>query len=211
MTEVNALSLFHYLDEPVALRALPGINPAPGLEVRVVDPDTGAPCKAGEEGELQMRGVLVTRGYYDKPEETSAAFTPDGWFRSGDLCVQDDAGHTIFKARLREALRISHFMVAPGEIEAYLMAHPGVQQAFVVGVPDPKMVEVAAAFVIPRPGATVTEDEIVAHCRGKIASYKIPRYVRVVKDVPRTPGPHGDKPQKGKLREQMIQELGLCS
>ncbi len=209
MTEVNALAMLHDLDEPVALRALPGIRPAPGLEVRVVDPDSGAPCRPGEAGELQMRGTLVTRGYYRNPEETAAAFTADGWFKSGDLCVQDDAGHTIFKGRMREVLRISHYMVAPGEIEAYLMSHPQVRQAFVVGVPDRTMNEVAAAWVIPKDGEVLTEEQIRAHCRGKIASYKIPRYVRIVKDVPRTPGPHGDKPQKARLREQAIRELGL--
>lgn len=157
---------------------------------------------------MQFRGPLVTRGYYRKPEETAAAFTPDGWFRSGDLAVQDEEGHTFFKTRLRETLRISHFMVSPGEIESYLMSHPKIMQAFVVGVPDPVMVEVAAAFVIPRPGASLTHDEVVAHCRGRIASYKVPRHVRIVADVPRTPGPHGDKPQKNKLRLQLIEELG---
>jgi fatty-acyl-CoA synthase len=211
MTEVNALSLLHELDEPVELRALSGVKPAPGLEVRVVHPETTAPRKAGEEGELQMRGSLVTRGYYRKPEETAAAFTEDGWFRTGDLSVQDDRGHTFFKGRLRETLRISHFMVAPGEIEAYLMTHPKIEQAFVVGVPDPKLTEAAAAYVIPRPGVTLSEDEIAAHCRGKIASYKVPRYVRIVADVPRTPGPHGDKPQKAKLREQALRDFGLVA
>lgn len=207
MTEVNAMALYHELDEPPVLRKLPGVNPAPGLEVRVAHPETGAPCRPGEEGELQFRGPLVTRGYYKKPDETTAAFTPDGWFRSGDLGVQDAAGHTIFKGRLRETLRISHFMVAPGEIEAFLMSHPDVAQAFVVGVPDPKLNEAPVAYVIVKDGAFLTEDALRAFCRGKIASYKIPVAVRVVKDVPRTPGPHGDKVQRGKLREQAIREL----
>ena len=108
-------------------------------------------------------------------------------------------------------LRISHFMVAPAEIEAFVMEHPRVLQAFVFGVPDPKLNEVAVAYVIPRPGATVTPEEIVAHCRGKIASYKVPRHVRVVADVPRTPGPHGDKVQKGRLREQFLEGLGALA
>src|SRR3972149_5477750 len=166
MTEVNAMAMLHRLDEPpqprrpprhppapprepLELRRLPGITPAPGLEVRVVHPETGAPCAPGQEGELQFRGGLVTRGYYKKPEETAAAFTADGWFRSGDLGVRDDAGHTIFKGRRREPLRISHFMVAPGEIEACLMSHPGVAQALVVGLPDPKLNEGPVAYVIP--------------------------------------------------------------
>ncbi len=208
MTEVNAMAMLHRLDEPPELRKLPGVTPAPGLEVRVVHPETGAPCTPGEAGELQFRGELVTRGYYKNPDETAAAFTADGWFSSGDLGVQDAAGHTIFKGRLRETLRISHFMVAPGEIEAFLMSHPDVAQAFVVGVPDPKLNEAPVAYVILEKGALLTEAGLRAFCRGKIASYKIPVAVRVVKDVPRTPGPHGDKVQRGRLREQAIRELG---
>jgi fatty-acyl-CoA synthase len=208
MTEVNALALYHDLDEPHEVRKLPGIWPAPGLEVRVVHPETGAPCKPGEEGELQHRGSLVTRGYYAKPEETARAFTEDGWFRSGDLAVRDEAGRTVFQGRLKEVLRISHFMVAPREIEDYLMAHPKVHQAFVVGIPDVRLGEAPVAYVIAREGEVLTEAELLAHCRGKIASYKVPRHVRLVKDVPRTPGPHGDKVQKPKLREMAIQEFG---
>ena len=208
MTEVNALALYHDLDEPAESRKLPGVWPAPGLEVRVVNPETGQPCKPGEEGELQHRGSLVTRGYYKKSEETAKAFTEDGWFRSGDLAVRDEAGRTIFKGRLREVLRISHFMVAPREIEEFLMAHPKVHQAFVVGVPDVKLGEAPVAYVIPKEGEILSEAELMAHCKGKIASYKIPRHIRLVKDVPRTPGPHGDKVQKPKLREQAIQEFG---
>jgi fatty-acyl-CoA synthase len=207
MTEVNAMALVHDLDEPAALRALPGIRPAPGLEVRVVDPDRGVPCRADEEGELQFRGPRVTRGYWGKPEETARAFTDDGWFRSGDLGVRTAEGHVVFKGRLREVLRISHHMVAPGEIETFLMSHPAVHQAFVVGIPDPRTNEAAAAFVIPKPGARLTVEELLAFCRGRIASFKIPRLVRFVDDVPRTPGPHGDKVQRALLREQARREM----
>jgi fatty-acyl-CoA synthase len=207
MTEVNALALFHDLDEPLELRLQPGIVPAPGLEARVVHPETGAPCEPGREGELQFRGAPVTRGYYNNPEETRAAFTADGWFRTGDLAVQDGRGHTMFRGRLKETLRISHFMVAPGEIEAFLQTHPDVDEAFVVGIPDPETNEAPVAYVIARPHARLTEAELRAFCRGKIASYKIPRRIRFVADVPRTPSPHGDKVQRIKLREQAIQEL----
>jgi fatty-acyl-CoA synthase len=204
MTEVNALSLFHHLDEPVESRALPGTWPADGIEARVVDPVTGVDCAVGHEGELWLRGRLVTAGYYKKPEETARAFTPDGWFKTGDLAVRDEAGRTIFRGRLREVLRISHFMVAPGEIEAFLMTHPKVLQAFVIGVPDPRTNEAAVAYVIPRPDALLQEDELIAHCRGRIASFKIPRHIRIVDDVPRTPGPHGDKVQKARLRQMFL-------
>jgi fatty-acyl-CoA synthase len=208
MTEVNAMSLFHDLDEPAEVRALAGIVPAPGLEVRIAHPDTGAACGADEEGEMQFRGALVTPGYFDKPEETRAAFTADGWFRSGDLGRRDREGRVIFSGRLKETLRISHHMVAPGEIEAFLLSHPDVAQAFVVGVRDPLANEVAVAYVIRRPGGRVTEDELRAWCKGRIASFKIPRGVRFVEDVPRTPSPHGDKVQRVKLREMAEKEFG---
>jgi acyl-CoA synthetase (AMP-forming)/AMP-acid ligase II len=136
MTEVNALALVHDLDEPLVERARAGTTPAPGLEARVVDAD-GRPCAPEEAGELQFRGPGVTRGYYKKAEETAAAFTADGWFRTGDLAVRDAGGRVEFRGRLRETLRISHFMVAPGEIEGLLMSHPAVEQAFAVGIPDP--------------------------------------------------------------------------
>jgi len=208
MTELNALCLLQRLDEPIAVRAVSGAWPAEATEVRVVDPDTGRDQPPGQEGEMWFRGRVVTPGYYGKPEETAAAFTPDGWFKTGDLGVRDADGRTHFRSRLREVLRISHFMVSPAEIEAYLVTHPKVLQAFVIGVPDPRMNEAAVAYVIPRPGESPTEAELIAHCRGRIASYKVPRAVRVVADVPRTPGPHGDKAQKEKLREMFLAAAG---
>jgi fatty-acyl-CoA synthase len=206
MTELNALCMLHYLDESEASRAISGVWAAEGIEVRVVNPEMGEDMPVGQEGELWFRGPLVTRGYYKKPEETAKAFSPDGWFKTGDLAVRDAEGRTIFRGRLREALRISHFMVAPAEIEAFIMTHPKVLQAFVIGVPDPKVNEAAVAYVIPREDETLTEADIIAHCKGKIASFKVPRHVRIVADVPRTPGPHGDKVQKAKLRELFLAE-----
>lgn len=208
MTEVNAMALAYDLDEPLESRALPGVWPADGIEARLVNPDTCEDTPVNQEGELWLRGRLVTQGYYKKPEETAKVFTPDGWFKTGDLAVRDEAGRIVFKGRLREVLRISHFMVAPAEIEAFLMTHPKVLQAFVIGVPDPRVTEVAVAYVIPRDGESLTEAEAIAHCKGRIASYKVPRHVRIVSDVPRAAGPHGDKVQKGKLREQFLTESG---
>src|SRR5262245_38927203 len=206
MTEVNAMALYHRLDEPAESRALPGVWPADGIEARVVDPATGLDKKAGEEGELWLRGRDVTASYYKKPEETAQAFTADGWFKTGDLVLRDEAGRTIFRSRLREVLRINHFMVSPVEIEAFLMTHPDVLQAFVIGVPDARTNEAAVAYVIPRPGAALTEEALIAHCRGQIASFKIPRHFRIVADVPRAAGPHGDKVQKNVLREMFLAE-----
>ena len=192
MTEVNALALCPYPDDPLELRQHAGDRPF------------------GQAGELWLRGPLVTRGYYREAEETAAAIDAAGWFHTGDLAVQGGAGHTFFLGRLRETLRIGPFMVAPAEIEAFLMTHPKVAQAFVVGVPDARLGEVAVAFVIPRAGETVTDTELEEHGRGRLASFKVPRRVFVVDDVPRTPGPHGDKVRKTKLREQALQALGLA-
>jgi fatty-acyl-CoA synthase len=100
-------------------------------------------------------------------------------------------------------------MVAPAEIEGFLMSHPGVAQAFVVGVPDPRLGEVAVAFVIPRAGDPVSEDALQAYSRGRLAGFKVPRHVWIVGDVPRTPSAHGDKVQKGRLREHALRALGL--
>jgi fatty-acyl-CoA synthase len=207
MTEVNALALCSSPDDPIELRRRAGGLPAEGLAARVVDPGSGADGPPGEPGELLLRGPQVTQGYHEKPEETRAAIDPDGWLHTGDLAVRDGAGRVFFLGRLKETLRIGHQMVAPAEIEAFLAAHPKLAQAFVVGVPDRRLGEVPVAFVIGRPGAVVTEAEITAHCRERLAGYKVPRHVWIVPDVPRTPGPHGDKAQRAQLREDALRLL----
>jgi fatty-acyl-CoA synthase len=209
MTEVNALALCPFPDDPLEVRRHAGVWPAEGLEIRVVDPGTGQDRPPGGSGELLLRGPQVTAGYYEKPEETAAVIDPDGWLHTGDLAVQDESGRTYFLGRLRETLRIGHFMVAPAEIEAYLQSHPAVAQAFVVGVPDPRLGEVAVAYVVPREAREIRPDEVVDYCRGTIASFKVPRHVFVVPDVPRTPSPHGDKVQRGRLRDDALDRLGL--
>jgi fatty-acyl-CoA synthase len=208
MTEVNALALCPEPGDPLDLRSQAGVRPAEGIEARVVDPERGVDRQPGSAGELLLRGPQVTPGYYEKPEETRAAIDPDGWLHTGDLAVRDEAGHVFFLGRLKETLRIGHQMVAPAEIEAFLVTHPEVGQAFVVGAPDPRLGEVPVAYVIPRPGAAPTEAEVIAHCRGRLASYKVPRHVFVVPDVPRTPGPHGDKVQRAGLRADALRLLG---
>jgi fatty-acyl-CoA synthase len=207
MSEINCVVLYHELDEPVTALAEPGGFPAEGIEVRLVDVETQRPIDGVGQGEMQFRGTRVTPGYYNKPEETAAAFTTEGWFRSGDLGRRNEAGRVIFLTRLREALRINHFMVSPREIEECIMELPGVHQCFVVGVPDASLGEVVGAYVIPNAGGDCTAGDIVAHCKQQLASYKVPVHIRIVLDVPRTPGPHGDKAQKGKLKQMLIDEL----
>jgi len=133
--------------------------------------------------------------------------------RQARTLEQENAGLRTDMAKLYDPAELERLareclgMVAPGEIEAFLMTHPDVVQAFVVGVPDPKLNEAPVAYVIAVEGSRLTEDELRNFCRGKIASYKIPIAVRLVKDVPRTPGPHGDKVQRAVLREQAIKEM----
>jgi fatty-acyl-CoA synthase len=211
MTEINSLTLFPAPHDPPDLRRRPGGLPLEGHEIRVVDPDTGEPCAVGNPGELRIRGRSVTRGYYGNPEETAAMFDAAGWFRTGDLGTQDETGRIFFLGRLKETLRIGHLMVAPADIETFLLGHPKLAQAFVVGVPDASLGEVAAAYVIPRPGESPTEKELQDYCRGRLAAFKAPRHIWVVEDVPRTRGPHGDKAKRMELREMALRTLGLSA
>ena len=212
MTELNALSMLHDLDESDESRALPGVWAPEGLEVRVVDPASGKDAPVGREGELWFRGPLVTRGYYKKPEETAQAFSADGWFKSGDLGVRDAEGRTIFKGRLREVMRISHFMVAPAEIEAFIMTHPKVSQAFVIGVPDPKMNEAAVAYVIAKPGEHLRrgdhrplqgEDRLVQGSPAGAHRRRCPPDSR----SPRRQGPEGQAPRAVSRRDTVGDQL----
>ena len=210
MTECQALCLLHDLDEPFDLRVAVGRQPRAG--------PGGPRGRSGHGGSLPgatarraavSRRVRHARLLQEAGGDGRRLHAATAGSARATWPYRTRAGHTFFKGRLRETLRISHHMVAPGEIEAFLMSHPAVEQAFVVGVPDPATNEAPVAYVILRPDARLAEEELRGFCRGRIASFKIPRVVRFVADVPRTPGPHGDKVQKGKLREQALAELGL--
>jgi fatty-acyl-CoA synthase len=134
---------------------------------------------------------------------TAECIDEDGWFHSGDLARRDADGRITFLSRLKDMLKVGGENVAAAEIEGYLSTHPAVQIVQVVSAPDARYGEVAAAFVELKVGATATEDELIAHCRGKIATFKVPRYVRFVNEWPMS----GTKVQKYKLREQIAAEL----
>jgi fatty-acyl-CoA synthase len=174
--------------------------PAPGYEIRVIDPDTGRDQPAGVPGEILVRGYSLMQGYWRRPEETARAIR-DGWMHTGDMGVLRPDGHLRFMGRYKDMLKIGGENVDPMEVEAYLMSHPAINLAAVVGYPDPRLAEVAVAYVRPEPGRTVTEAEVIAHCRGRIASFKIPRHVFVVEDFPMT---GSGKIQKVKLREDAL-------
>ena len=179
--------------------------PAPGYEIRVVDPATGQDQPAGTPGEILVRGYTVTRGYYNKPEATAATIDADGFVHTGDMGVLRPDGHLRFMGRYKDMLKIGGENVDPMEVEAYLMSHPAINLAAVVSYPDARLSEVGVAFVRCEPGHALTENEVIAHCRGRIASFKIPRAVIFVEEFPMT---SSGKIQKAKLREAALRRGG---
>jgi fatty-acyl-CoA synthase len=175
--------------------------PLPGMQIRVVDPESGRVLAANEIGELRVKG-WVTPGYYRDAEQTRAAFDADGYFITGDLGALGDDGRVRFRGRLREMIKTGGINVAPLEVEGVLLTHPAVKQAYVVGLPDRGKGEVAAAAIELRDGAAATVEALTAFCRERLASYKVPaRFVfRKADEFPRTAT---GKVQKPRLREEM--------
>jgi len=178
--------------------------PAPGYEIRVVDPLTGADQPAGVPGEILVRSYMTMQGYYGKPAETAQALDRDGWLHSGDMGVMREDGHLRFLGRYKDMLKIGGENVDPMEVEAFLMSLAGINLAAVVSFPDTRLSEVGVAFVRREPGSPLTDAEVLARCRGRIASFKIPRHIVFVDDFPMT---SSGKIQKVKLREEALKRL----
>jgi long-chain acyl-CoA synthetase len=162
-------------------------KPLPRVQERIADINDGRILDVGQEGEIQIKGPNVMRGYYRLPEETANAFTADGWFRTGDIGRFDDDGHLYITGRLKEMLIIGGENVFPREIEEVISLHPAVGGVGVIGMPDPMRGEVPIAFVEAREGMKVEPLEVLALCREKLAGYKVPDEVRVVEALPRNP------------------------
>ena len=180
----------------------------PGLEVRIVAPGTMTDVPVGEPGELLVRGHGVMKGYYHKPEETAQAITPDGWLHTGDLAVQTPDGYYRITGRIKDMIIRGGENIYPREIEEFLYKHPAIADVQVVGLPDERMGEEVSAWIRLKPGCRLTADEVRDFCRGKIAHYKIPRYVVFVEQFPTTVT---GKIQKFKLREMGIERFGLAA
>ncbi len=211
MSEVFALLARWPGSWPAELRHRAGGIPVDdGLEVRVIDPESGAILPEGEHGELCFRGPQVLARYLGDPEATARALAPDGWFRSGDLGRLADGGFEYF-ARLGDSLRLRGFLVDPAEIERRLEQHPAVELAQVVGAERPGRGDVAVAFVRLRPGAAVTEAELRDHCAAGIADLKVPERVVTVDEFPSVDGPNGRKIRKSELRARAAELLGATS
>ncbi len=206
MTETSPVSFQSNTDDDLDRRVSTVGSIHPHVEAKVVDPETGRTVPRGVAGELCSRGYLVMPYYWNNPEATRESIDAGRWMHTGDLAVMREDGYVNIVGRIKDMIIRGGENIYPREIEEFLYTHPQVADAQVIGVPDVKYGEEVCAWVKLKDGETVSEDEIRAFCRGKIATYKIPRYIRFAGQFPMTVT---GKIQKFKMREVSIEELGL--
>jgi len=178
----------------------------PHVEIRVADPETGETVPRGTPGEFCTRGYSVMQGYWNDPEKTADAIDADGWMHTGDLAVMADDGYVNIVGRIKDMVIRGGENIYPREIEEFLYTHPDIEDVQAIGVPDEKYGEELMVWVKPLPGKTLDDDAVREFCRGKIAHYKVPRYVKFVEEFPMTVT---GKVRKVEMRETSISELGL--
>ncbi len=208
MTETSPVSTQTSVDDPLDRRVGTVGRVHPHVEVKLVDPETGAVVPRGAAGELCTRGYSVMLGYWEAPQATATAIDPAGWMHTGDLASMDEDGYMRIVGRLKDLIIRGGENVYPREIEEFLHTHPAVSEAQVIGVPSERYGEEVMAWVRLRPGARLHEDELRAHCHGRIAHYKIPRHWKLVEEFPMTVT---GKVQKYRMRELAVIELGLVA
>jgi fatty-acyl-CoA synthase len=206
MTETSPVSCQSSTDTPLEKRVATVGQVQPHLEVKIVDPDSGKTVATGARGELCTKGYSVMLGYWDDPEKTREAIDADGWMHTGDLATMDGEGYVNIVGRIKDMVIRGGENIYPREIEEFLFRMPQVQDVQVVGVPDRKYGEELCAWIIVKPGQSLTEDAVRAFCKGQIAHYKVPRYIRFVDAFPMTVT---GKIQKFRIRDAMKEELGL--
>jgi len=206
LTEASPVITQTRTSDPLDLRVHTVGRELPGVAVRIVDPATGETLGVDQPGELCTKGHGVMVGYYNMPEATASTIDAEGWLHSGDLAVRLPNGYFHITGRLKEMICRGGENIYPREIEEFLHTHPAIQNIAVVGVPDPKFVEETAAWIKLRPGKSLTEEELRQFCKGKLAHYKVPRYIQFVEEFPMTVT---GKIQKFKIREALIEQLGL--
>ncbi|MDH6349290.1 MULTISPECIES: AMP-binding protein [Brevibacillus] len=178
-----------------------------GVEAKVIDPATGETLPPGVQGELCTRGYLVMKGYYNMPDQTAKAIDEEGWLHTGDLATVDEEGYYRITGRLKDMIIRGGENIYPREVEEFLYTHPKILDVQIVGVPDAKYGEQVLACIRVKPGETLTEEEVLAYCEGKIARFKTPRYIQFVAEYPMTAS---GKIQKFKLREQALASFDLA-
>jgi fatty-acyl-CoA synthase len=206
MTETSPVSCQTRADDDTERRVSTVGRVHPHVEVKIVNPDSGLVLPRGEPGEMCTRGYSVMLGYWNEPEKTAEAIDAARWMHTGDLAVMDAAGYLNIVGRIKDMVIRGGENVYPREIEEFLYTHPAIEDVQVIGVPDEKYGEELCAWVKLRPGAELTGEEVRAYCSGKIAHYKIPRYVRFTEGFPMTVT---GKVQKFRMRETSIAEFGL--
>jgi fatty-acyl-CoA synthase len=206
MTETSPVSFQTGTDDPVDKRVATVGKVHPHVEVKVIDPDSGRIVPRGTPGELCTRGYVVMLGYWEDPQATAAAIDQARWMHTGDLAILDADGYANIVGRIKDMVIRGGENVYPREVEEFLYQHPAVADVQVVGVPDERYGEELCAWVRLREGQEVTGEELRGWCRGRIASFKIPRYWRFVDEFPMTVT---GKVQKFKMRERSVAELGL--
>jgi fatty-acyl-CoA synthase len=199
MTEVGGFGAMSYQDSDTEVRTTMSGWPLPGYEIKIVDPVSGLTQPPGELGEICFRGYGVMQGYYRKPEETARAVDTDGWLHSGDVGFLREDGCLRFLGRYKDMLKVGGENVDPMEVEGFLLEDPRINLVAVVGTPDPRLAEVPIAFVIREQGTALSEEDVIGLCRGQLASFKIPRRVYFVDELPMTAS---GKIQKYLLREE---------
>jgi fatty-acyl-CoA synthase len=191
---VFALAAMWPADEPAPRRWEGGGRVvSPEIQVRVADPETGRELPLGQEGELWFRGPNVVDSYLGDPDAAGRAFSPDGWFRSGDLGYLVEEGVFVYTCRMGDALRLHGFLVDPAEIEIRLAEHPGVDSAKVVGIPGPDGATRPIGFVVPVAGAEPEPAELRDWCAATLAKFKVPDAVYLIEAMPTISGPNGTK------------------
>ena len=206
LTENSPIITLTTTNDPLELRVTTVGKPIPGVEVKLLDPISGDEVGDDTNGELCVRGHGVMLGYYNMPEATAAAIDSAGWLHTGDLARRLPNGYFRITGRIKDMVCRGGENIYPREIEEFLYTHTAIQDVAVVGVPDPKYVEEVAAWIRLKPGATLTEEDLRQFCKGQLAHYKIPRYIRFVQEFPQTVT---GKIQKFKIREILINDLGL--
>jgi len=205
MTETAGTVSTSRLDDPLEERIKRLGRALPGVEVRIRDLKSGAAAATDVHGEVLVRGYSTLEGYYKDAAKTAAAIDAEGWFHTGDIGSLDAAGTMMFHGRLKDMLKVGGENVAAAEIESCLQRHPGVKLAQVVGIPDARLGEVAAAFIERAAGQPVAAQELIDFCRREIAGFKVPRQVRFVSEWPMS----ASKIQKFRLRDELVRELEL--
>ena len=206
MTETSPVSTQTGADDSIDQRVGSVGRVHPHVEIRVADPETGETVARGESGEFQTRGYSVMEGYWNEEEKTAQAIDAEGWMHTGDLAVMDVDGYVNITGRIKDLIIRGGENISPREIEEFLYGHPDIIDVQVVGVPDEKFGEEVCAFIQARDGASVDTDAVRDFCQGKIAHYKVPRYVLSIEDFPMTVT---GKIQKYLLRDAAVEQLGL--